>query len=70
MSAASCRRSTSQGFKLERDALEELIELLASRPASKRGELRGIKPDRGDVILGGALVLAAAMEAAASTASR
>ena len=48
-----------QGFALERDALEELIELLADRPASKRGELRGIKPDRGDVILGGALVLAA-----------
>jgi exopolyphosphatase/guanosine-5'-triphosphate,3'-diphosphate pyrophosphatase len=51
-----------QGFRLTRDALEELIELLASKPASKRGSLPGIKPDRGDVILGGALVLAAAME--------
>lgn len=51
-----------QGFSLERDALEELIELLAGRPASKRGELSGIKPDRGDVILGGALVLAAALD--------
>jgi exopolyphosphatase / guanosine-5'-triphosphate,3'-diphosphate pyrophosphatase len=52
-----------QGFGLERGALENLIELLASRPASKRGEVPGIKPDRGDVILGGALVLAAAMDA-------
>ena len=51
-----------QGFVLTRDALEELIELLADRPASKRGSLAGIKPDRGDVILGGALVLAAALE--------
>ena len=51
-----------QGFGLTRDALEELIELLASKPASKRGSIPGIKPDRGDVILGGALVLSAAME--------
>jgi exopolyphosphatase / guanosine-5'-triphosphate,3'-diphosphate pyrophosphatase len=51
-----------QGFVLTRDALEELIELLAARPASQRGEIPGIKPDRGDVILGGALVIAAAMD--------
>ena len=52
----------AQGFVLTRGALEELIELLASKPASKRGSIRGIKPDRGDVILGGAVVAAAAME--------
>jgi exopolyphosphatase/guanosine-5'-triphosphate,3'-diphosphate pyrophosphatase len=52
-----------QGFSLGREALEELIELLASQPASKRGAVSGIKPDRGDVILGGALVLAAALDA-------
>jgi exopolyphosphatase/guanosine-5'-triphosphate,3'-diphosphate pyrophosphatase len=52
-----------QGFELERDALDELVELLASTPADKRGEVPGIKPDRGDVILGGALVLAAALDA-------
>jgi exopolyphosphatase / guanosine-5'-triphosphate,3'-diphosphate pyrophosphatase len=52
-----------QGFEVERDALEELIELLAARPASKRGDVPGIKPDRGDVILGGALVLAAVLDA-------
>ena len=51
-----------QGFVLTRDALEELIDDLAGRPADKRGSVRGIKPDRGDVILGGALVVAAAME--------
>ena len=51
-----------QGFALTREAVEELIEELAERPASKRGGVRGIKPDRGDVILGGALVLAATLE--------
>jgi exopolyphosphatase/guanosine-5'-triphosphate,3'-diphosphate pyrophosphatase len=66
--AAAAMRDTelplmdAQGFRLERDELEELIELLAARPASKRGDVRGIKPDRGDVILGGALVLAAALD--------
>jgi exopolyphosphatase/guanosine-5'-triphosphate,3'-diphosphate pyrophosphatase len=67
LAAAAMRRAELplpdvQGFSLDRDALEELIELLAARPASKRGELSGIKPDRGDVILGGALVLAAALD--------
>jgi exopolyphosphatase / guanosine-5'-triphosphate,3'-diphosphate pyrophosphatase len=52
-----------QGFTLTREALEELIELLAARPASKRGGVAGIKPDRSDVILGGALVLSAALDA-------
>ena len=52
----------AQGFVLTLDDLERLIEELSSRPASKRGSVRGIKPDRGDVILGGAVVIAAAME--------
>ena len=51
-----------QGFELTREALEELIEELAARPASKRAQVKGIKYDRADVILGGALVLATAME--------
>jgi exopolyphosphatase / guanosine-5'-triphosphate,3'-diphosphate pyrophosphatase len=51
-----------QGFELTRDALEDIVDWLARRPASTRGELPGIKPDRGDVILGGALVLATALE--------
>jgi exopolyphosphatase/guanosine-5'-triphosphate,3'-diphosphate pyrophosphatase len=53
-----------QGFRLTRAALEELIEELAALPASKRGGVPGIKPDRGDVILAGAVVLAAIMETA------
>src|SRR5205814_9838276 len=36
---------------------------LASLSPSKRGRVPGIKPDRGDVILGGAVVLSALMEA-------
>jgi exopolyphosphatase/guanosine-5'-triphosphate,3'-diphosphate pyrophosphatase len=51
-----------QGFCLTRDALEELTEELADMPASKRGGVPGIKPDRGDVILGGAVVLCALMD--------
>jgi len=51
-----------QGFLLTRDVLEDLIERIASKKVSKRGSVPGIKPDRGDVILGGALVLAGAME--------
>jgi exopolyphosphatase / guanosine-5'-triphosphate,3'-diphosphate pyrophosphatase len=51
-----------QGFPLTRDALEELVDELASLPVSKRAQVKGIKYDRADVILGGALVLAAALE--------
>jgi exopolyphosphatase / guanosine-5'-triphosphate,3'-diphosphate pyrophosphatase len=51
-----------QGFELTRDALEDIVEWLADRPAAGRGDMPGIKPDRGDVILGGALVLAAALD--------
>jgi exopolyphosphatase / guanosine-5'-triphosphate,3'-diphosphate pyrophosphatase len=52
----------AQGFLLTRDALEDVIDDLASRPASKRAQVKGIKYDRADVILGGALVLATALE--------
>jgi len=51
------------GFTLSRDALDDLIGELASRPSSKRGSVPGIKPDRGDVILGAAVVLDELMEA-------
>ena len=51
-----------QGFVLTREMLGELIDEFASRPASKRGKVPGIKPDRGDVILGAALVLASALD--------
>jgi exopolyphosphatase/guanosine-5'-triphosphate,3'-diphosphate pyrophosphatase len=53
----------AQGFVVHRDSLDELIDELASMPVAKRGRVPGIKPDRGDVILGGAVVLSALMEA-------
>ena len=67
LAAAAMKRLTLpdidvQGFELTREALEELIEELAARPASKRAQVKGIKYDRADVILGGALVLAAALD--------
>jgi exopolyphosphatase/guanosine-5'-triphosphate,3'-diphosphate pyrophosphatase len=67
LAAAAMKRLTLpdidvQGFELTREALDQLIDELASRPASKRAQVKGIKYDRADVILGGALVLATAME--------
>jgi exopolyphosphatase/guanosine-5'-triphosphate,3'-diphosphate pyrophosphatase len=59
---AGLPETDAQGFMLTLDALEELIEELAELPPQKRGREPGIKPDRGDVILGGAAVLAALME--------
>lgn len=52
-----------QGFSLERQGLDALIEELAGRPASQRGSVPGIKPERGDVILAGAVTVAAVMDA-------
>src|SRR3954453_8847296 len=67
LAAAAERRAglegDAQGFLLSRDALDELIDDLASMSVSKRANVPGIKPDRGDVILGGAVVLSALMEA-------
>src|ERR671933_515936 len=54
---AGLPQTDAQGFLLTRDALDDLIEELADMPAAKRGGVPGIKPDRGDVILGGAVVL-------------
>lgn len=53
----------AQGVRLDRDTLDELIEELRRRPSVDRGRMRGIKPSRADIILAGAVVIAAAMEA-------
>jgi exopolyphosphatase/guanosine-5'-triphosphate,3'-diphosphate pyrophosphatase len=53
-----------QGALLERDELEDLIDEIAARRASDRAQIEGIKPGRAGVILAGAIVIAAAMEAA------
>jgi exopolyphosphatase/guanosine-5'-triphosphate,3'-diphosphate pyrophosphatase len=51
-----------QGFLLERKALDDLVEQFADLPSAKRGEVPGIKPERGDLILAGAVVLQTVME--------
>ncbi len=62
LAAAAQRRADQidigiQGFVLTRDALGELVKQLASLPVSERGEVPGIKPGRGDIILAAALVI-------------
>ena len=59
---AGLPQTDAEGFALTREALGELIEKLADLPAAKRGGVPGIKPDRADVILGGAVVLDELME--------
>jgi exopolyphosphatase/guanosine-5'-triphosphate,3'-diphosphate pyrophosphatase len=51
-----------QGFVLTREALGELVKMLASLPVSERGEVPGIKPGRGDIILAAALVIETVLE--------
>jgi exopolyphosphatase/pppGpp-phosphohydrolase len=45
-----------QGFQLERDALDDLVERFADMSPEERGGVPGIKPERGDLILAGAVV--------------
>ncbi|MEV4420828.1 Ppx/GppA phosphatase family protein [Patulibacter sp. NPDC049589] len=46
-----------QGVRVDRDALERLIDELAALPPKERGSLPGIKPSRADVILGAAVTI-------------
>jgi exopolyphosphatase/guanosine-5'-triphosphate,3'-diphosphate pyrophosphatase len=46
-----------QGFLITPDALADLIGTLAALPASERGNVPGIKPGRGDIVLAAALVI-------------
>jgi exopolyphosphatase/guanosine-5'-triphosphate,3'-diphosphate pyrophosphatase len=52
-----------QGFRITRAALGELIGELEDMTPSERGKVAGIKSERGDLILAGALVIEAVMEA-------
>ena len=52
-----------QGAVIARDALDELIKRLASRSVSERATIEGSKPGRAGLILAGAIVISAAMEA-------
>jgi exopolyphosphatase/guanosine-5'-triphosphate,3'-diphosphate pyrophosphatase len=51
-----------QGFVLTREALQGLVRMLADMPVSERGEVPGIKPGRGDIILAAALVIETVLE--------
>jgi len=51
-----------QGFALTCPALDALVERLAELPAPDRGRVPGIKPERADLILAGAVVVQTVME--------
>jgi exopolyphosphatase/guanosine-5'-triphosphate,3'-diphosphate pyrophosphatase len=50
------------GYTLTRPALEQLVEAMAALPARERDRLPGLKSDRADIMLAGALVVEAVME--------
>ncbi len=52
-----------QGFPLRRKALDALVDKLAGLTPAERAKVPGIKPERGDVILAGAMVVQSVMEA-------
>ena len=62
--AAGLPSSGVQGFRLRRAALDALVERLAGLSSAERRRVPGIKPERGDVILGGAVVVQTVMEIA------
>ena len=51
-----------QGFEIRRDDLDDLIETLSELPADDRGDVKGIKYARADLILAGAIVVRAVLE--------
>ena len=61
--AAGLPSNGVQGMVIDADILEELVERLASLPASERASVPGIKPARADLILAGALVVQCVLEA-------
>jgi exopolyphosphatase / guanosine-5'-triphosphate,3'-diphosphate pyrophosphatase len=52
-----------QGMVIRREVLDGLIERLAALPAAERASVPGIKPARADLILAGAIVLRAVLDA-------
>jgi exopolyphosphatase/guanosine-5'-triphosphate,3'-diphosphate pyrophosphatase len=63
MAAAGLPSPNVQGFELTRRMLGELVSTLADLDPAGRGKVPGIKPERGDIILAGALVVEAVLEA-------
>jgi exopolyphosphatase/guanosine-5'-triphosphate,3'-diphosphate pyrophosphatase len=52
-----------QGYSIARSELDALVERLAELAPAERGTVPGIKPERGDLILAGAVVVQSVMEA-------
>ena len=52
-----------QGYVLQRDALDDLVDRLAGMTPTERGKVPGIKAGRADLILAGALVVQGVLEA-------
>ena len=63
MAAADLPAPNVQGFELGRDALGRLVERFADMTPGDRGKVPGIKPERGDLILAGALVIESVLDA-------
>jgi len=53
---ASYPLSLLHGYFLQKRPLERLVATLRAMPATERGSVSGIRPDRGDVILAGGLL--------------
>jgi exopolyphosphatase / guanosine-5'-triphosphate,3'-diphosphate pyrophosphatase len=51
-----------QGYVITREELDRLVDELASQTPAERAKFPGIKPSRGDIILGGAIVVQTVME--------
>jgi exopolyphosphatase / guanosine-5'-triphosphate,3'-diphosphate pyrophosphatase len=51
-----------QGYRIQRAALDALIDRFVELPAGERSKVAGIKPERSDLILAGALVIQSVME--------
>lgn len=50
------------GYHLPRSGIEELIDAMLELPAAERSRLPGLKQDRADITLAGAVVIATALE--------
>ncbi len=59
--AAGLPSEEVQGFQIEREALDQLVERLASLPAGERASVPGIKAARADIVLAGAVVIQTVM---------
>jgi exopolyphosphatase / guanosine-5'-triphosphate,3'-diphosphate pyrophosphatase len=51
-----------QGYVITRETLKELVAQLAALPVSERGNVPGVKPGRGDIILAAAATIQAVLE--------